>query len=137
MKTFYKCKKHALKGEDRFTEPADFGNTDADGRVASGFELQTEVMACLDADPRDRIEHAQERLEHKVEDRCTSSKIGTPMLDMFPGVCATAAASDPSSFVSCLDRVTECRSCRSMNAFDGFSIDCDERDNGEADGSCS
>jgi len=137
MKTFYKCKKHALKGEDRVTQPMDFGNTDAEGRAASRVELQTEIMACLNVDSHHRIEHARAKLEDKVDDKCTSSQMTTPMVDMFPGVCATAAASDPSSFVSCLDRVTECRACRSMNAFDGFSIDCDERDNGVADGSCS
>ena len=139
MKTFYECKRNTLKGKHRFTDPADFGNVDPDERVESMNELEAEILACVEADPRGRITRYQARLAHKLMGKCEFDEMRTPMHRIFPGACAEEAslvATDPGPFMNCLDQMTDCQFCRSMNAFDGFYLDCDDYDNGEADLSC-
>ena len=124
MKTFVRCKKYALKGKYRFTDPHAFGNTDERGRVESLPELQAEILACVAADPKGKIARAKRRLERKVLDKCELEDMSTPLADVFPGKCAKAAGlfdQDPRPFMDCLDEVTENRLHTSMNAFDGFT----------------
>jgi cysteine-rich repeat protein len=127
MRTFVRCKRNALKGKYRFTDPHEFGNTDERKRVESVPELQAEILACVAADPKGRIARAKRKLERKVLDKCELDDMDTPLADVFPGDCAEAASAfetDPGAFMDCLDEVTEHRLHTSMNAFDGLTIDC-------------
>jgi hypothetical protein len=124
MKTFVRCKKYALKGKHRFTDPHEFGNTDERKRVESLPELQAEILACVAADPKGKIAKARRKLEKKLLDKCELDDMDTPLADVFPGDCAQAASdfeTDPGAFMDCLDEVTENRLHTSMNAFDGFT----------------
>ncbi len=126
-------------GEDRFTDPSEFGNADPDERVETMNELEAEILACVEADPDGKITRHQARLAHKIMDKCELDEMHMPMHQIFSGACADDAwhmEADPGAFMGCLDQMTDCHFCRSMNAFDGFSIDCDDYDNGLADSSC-
>jgi hypothetical protein len=45
-------------------------------------------------------------------------------------------AGHPVSLVQCLDEKIECEVCKALNELDGLDRNCDEFDNGAADGSC-
>jgi len=122
MKTFVECKEGALMGG-----------------VQTADELQAEILACVAGDPDERILRAAEKLAHKMTRKCRAHKMNASMEQLFQGTCADQATSfeaDPGTFMGCLDEVTACHFCKSMNGFDGFQIDCDEYDNGLADLSC-
>ncbi len=44
--------------------------------------------------------------------------------------------STPVELASCAAQCARCRFCRAQNGFNGLAIDCDDYDDGTANGSC-
>jgi glucose/arabinose dehydrogenase len=109
---FLRCKKEGLR----------------DGSIASLAEL----AACLDADPRGRIERAcdadEGRLARAVSRGCEGVALGAA----FPG-CASDA---PGELGTCLERASRCRSCRLFDAVDALGANCERYDDGAMNASC-
>ena len=77
-------------------------------------------------DPKGRINKCFDQMLNTINKKCAN-------LDVFPGCPSPAAADD---LVLCIDEMSECEVCRALNEIDVLSRDCDEFDDGIANGSC-
>ena len=122
LKAFNKCKKFALKeGKDPLP----------DGAV-SALELQN---ACLGTNstsetiPGDKIaKDCKTKVDQAIDKKCLDLPTG-----LFPG-CGTSVSKVDLQI--CVDEAVECEVCKLLNEIDGLSRDCDEFDDGIANGSC-
>ena len=89
--------------------------------VASSIELQGGIDDQLDLDATGKIGKASASLLGSAVDRCTPAT--TPLALLFPGVCADAVT--PADLAACIEAAVRRRFCESLNAFDGFLLDCD------------
>jgi hypothetical protein len=76
----------------------------------------------------------------KIDKKCGNGLGGT-LGKKCPGTLDLDAlfppcANHPVTLAQCLDEKIECEVCLALNALDGLDRDCDEFDNGIADGSC-
>lgn len=124
FKMFVKCKQNSLKVGK---EP-----------VPGGADTAAELAACVDSpgtagsianDDKQRVAKAASKLARAVEKRCASTDSRTA----FPGFCAGLSGSDLSD---CIARRVTCRVCRTVNTLDNLTVDCDQFDDGAANGSC-
>lgn len=116
--------KHALEGKKRLT---------GSGPVVSSVELRDEVLATLDADGRGKLAKAQQKLAERLVQRCSDAT--TPLSEMFPGACASAA--DLAGLASCAGAVVRARFHRALDGFDFLQVPCDRTDDGDVNGSCT
>ena len=114
-----KGKKNALKGKDG-------------PQALSSQALELAVIGFVEADANGKIMKVASKLAQKVSDKCGGAV--TPIATLFPGVCSGSA--NLAELAACAERAAECRFCRSLNASDAFSADCDDFDNGLGDESC-
>ena len=117
MKVFGSCKKNGLKGK---VPP---------GLITSASELQD---ACLGVglegmpDPKGKIlKKCLGGIQKAIDKKCS----GLVTAPLFPG-CAGPVSQ------ACLDTFVECEVCRALNEIDVLIRDCDEFDDGIANGSC-
>jgi cysteine-rich repeat protein len=113
MKVFGKCKKSVLKAKDN-PAPTDLG------------ALVSDVLDCVVGNAS--ITKAVDKLS-KITDKCTSEQIP----NLFRNKCRDAG----SEFLSCLDRLVECRFCQALESFDGMILNCDMFDDGQQNGTCT
>ena len=101
-----------------------------DGSLARSNEaLQTQILAFLETDAAGKVAQKQTDLRAAARTKC-----GGVVLDAaFPG-CAPSA--DATALAACATSDARCRFCRSFNAFDGLTIDCDAFDDATANASC-
>ncbi len=115
-KAYNSCKKNKLKGKG--TTPA-----------TTALELQDE---CLGANgTASGVPDPKGKIAQKCDFAGTISK-KCPNQDLFPGCPGVHP-----NLNACLDAIVECAFCRAINSIDGLDRDCDEFDNGVADGSCA
>jgi cysteine-rich repeat protein len=117
MKVFAGCKKEVLKAKTG-SPPPDLG------ALANG------VVDCIETDAKSKISKAVTKLS-KITDKCTLAQVP----ELFKGKCKDAAS--PAAFLSCLDRLVECRFCQAIESFDGMPLNCDQFDDGEQNGTCT
>lgn len=117
--TFVRCKKQML---ETAASSADVARCIDDPGTAGSIA----------ADSAGKIQKAVTSLGEKIARTCDE-----------PGVTATAFASHATcagrqgqALASCIDEVTNCRVCQTLNGIDDLSVDCDLFDNGAADASC-
>ncbi len=121
IKEFNKCKKDGLKGK---TPP---------GPINSGTDLE---RLCLQSDPNDPttpqpdpkgkiLKKCLGGIQKAIDKKCS----GLVTAPLFPG-CAGPVSQ------ACLDTFVECEVCRALNEIDVLIRDCDEFDDGIANGSC-
>ncbi len=84
-------------------------------------------LTALDADPRGRIAKVRQRL---VSDDARHCSTYTDR-HRFPGHCEFAA-----DFLDCVDTRTRCRLCEALAATHALTVDCEQFDDGLANGSC-
>jgi hypothetical protein len=114
IKSFNKCKKDGFKGKAA-PEGADLPFNDA-----------TDIELCMGDDPKGKIAKAcVTKLDASIDKKCD----GVDTDAAFPG-CSGEDLGD------CLDRLVECRVCEALNAVDDLNRDCDDFDDGMANGSC-
>ncbi|MFN2427285.1 MAG: hypothetical protein ABR587_12650 [Candidatus Binatia bacterium] len=107
-KVFLKCKKAGLK----------------DGSIDSAATLEL----CLDTTETDaKVAKTAAKLVGVVADKCASTSVSAA----FPGECAAAPV-----FTDCVAVAVDCRLCRTINAMDDVSRDCDSHDDDQLNGSC-
>lgn len=107
-----------------------------DGRlgepVVSGVELGDRVLQYMsDNTGIGRVAARRRALEGILERSCRGLSLG----QTFPGDCAAAGAS--AGFADCMVERARCQLCRSFEAFDGLTLDCDVFDDGADDDSCA
>lgn len=111
LKTFNTCKKNVLKDK---TSPA---------------STETDVSACLDLDPKQKIDKAVFKLGGAITKKC-----GTVATPFATGDCMNLTG---SSLASCLDARTRCAACLTVQGSDNLflGVDCDlydDADNGNS-----
>ena len=90
-----------------------------------------DLEKCMGHDPKHKIEKACiTQLDDKIDKSCAGLDYAT----LFPGNCSGEATL--SDFERCVDRLVECRVCLALNQADGLNRDCDDFDDGMANGSC-
>ncbi|MEO2136903.1 MAG: hypothetical protein ABGY28_05525, partial [bacterium] len=67
----------------------------------------------------------------KMRKNCTSVDVSQTL----PGSCS--ASPDGTAAADCAVEVTLCKTCLELNVIDDMAYDCDQFDNGLADGSCN
>ncbi len=77
-----------------------------------------------------KLAKAEEKLEKGVEKKC--GLLPSPET-IFPGACADP---DLLEVEACVIAAARCQACSKINAFDGLILECDELDDGSANGSC-
>jgi len=84
--------------------------------------------------PNARIERARGALLYGAARRCAGVEI--PLADIFAGHCGDG---DPniSAVAFCAIVAAHCAACETLNTFDDLNLDCDQLDDGIANGSCS
>jgi hypothetical protein len=113
LREFNKCKKAALKDS---------------GSPAVG---EADLEACMFVDPGSKVTRAcVEKVNTQVQKACVAK--GVDLQTAFPG----AGTGDPAALVDALDQTVECLACIAVNAADGLARDCDQVDDGQANGSC-
>ena len=119
LKEFNKCKKNGLRG--KVGPPG----------AALPFGEADDLELCMGFDPRGKIAKA---CVAKLGNGTNNSKCQQVALSLaFPG-CGT---DDPGALAICLDRIVECQVCLALNEADTLARDCDDFDDGMANGSCS
>jgi uncharacterized repeat protein (TIGR03806 family) len=99
--------------------------------VETPEELATRVLAEVGADPQ----NINGRQLAKLATTLGLSCAGQPLDLRFPGDCSARAAT-AADFRACVSERVRCHFCRSLEAFDGVTADCDAFDDGAANGSC-
>jgi hypothetical protein len=105
-------------------------NAVKDPTVNSAGKLEAALALALASN--EKITRAREKLLKSVEKKCESLQVLPSTL--FPGVCADPSLADVES---CVIAAARCVACVKMSTFDGLNLDCDDLDDGEANGSCS
>jgi len=110
FKQFVRCKRRGL----------------LDGSITSADGLE----ACLETVRRD--ENGRARRFVGMLDAALVTRCGAPAIEaVFPGSCDHGPP-----MTSCLDARASCRLCRILHTADGLTSDCDQHDDGVANGSC-
>jgi glucose/arabinose dehydrogenase len=109
---FLRCKKEGLR----------------DGSIGSLAQL----AACLDADPKGRIEKACDASGGRPARAISRSCEGVDLGAAFPG-CASGT---PGGLAACLESAGRCRSCRLFDAVDALGANCELYDDGAMNASC-
>jgi len=115
LKEIVKAKKQAIKDE----------------AVDSAAALENQLRLAISSNQR--IAKDEERLVKGV-DRACENLVAAPGT-VFPGSCA-AGNPDLDEFEDCVIAASRCAACEKINAFDDLDLDCDEADDGAANGSC-
>jgi cysteine-rich repeat protein len=117
LKAFNKCKKNGLKGKAA-PPGADLPFDDrSDLALCMGYEAQGKIFKFCNT-----------KLAAEINDTCG----GVDTVAAFPP-CNTG---DRGQLRTCLDELVECQVCLGLNAADDLVRDCDEFDDGLANGSC-
>ncbi len=111
-KAYNSCKKNKLKGKDT-------------SAATSALDLQE---ACMNDPQTGGIPDGKGKISRKCDFSGTISKM-CPNPNVFPG-CPGA------SLNTCLDVIVECNICLALNEIDGLNRNCDDFDDGQANGSC-
>ncbi len=98
--------------------------------VNSAEKLETALVLVLSSN--EKITKAQDKLVKSVDKKCES--LGALPSVVFPGICADALLDNVED---CAIAAARCVACEKMSTFDGLDLDCDDLDDGEANGSCS
>jgi hypothetical protein len=113
LKEINKAKKNAIK------TPA----------VDDAASLEAALTAALSSS--DKIRKQEGQLAQKVESQC-SGLVALPSA-IFPGFCADDSL---ATVEDCVIAAARCVACLKINAFDALALDCDQVDDGNANGSC-
>jgi hypothetical protein len=111
-----------------------FNRCKKDGLATSDIQHPTELVPCLDADPRERVAKACDPTTGNVADtiaqQCADPGLDLPTL--FPG-CGAG-----SELAECLERMASCRVCAALARADALEtvVDCDLFDDDVANASC-
>jgi hypothetical protein len=98
------------------------------GLAVSDEALGLALLGYVEADAQGKIGRKEAAVASTVTKRCGGVALGAA----FPG-CAPA---DAPALASCAAAAARCRFCRALNGYDGLAMDCDQLDDGTANGSC-
>ena len=126
LKVYNACKKDKLKGKGV-------------PQAQSALDVQ---VACLQDDPNDPTtgipdpknsiqKDCTDKLLGAINGKCAGADLG----DLFQG-CVPAPA-NAAELQNCVDYMVECEVCLLLNEIDGLTRDCDDFDDGMANGSCT
>lgn len=117
IKNHRKCKKNALKA----------------GTVLDSGDLDAVCGTLGQMDPGGKAQAKLAKLTADVGAACAANAGGEEVFDGLDASCHASAA----ALGTCLETLTKCRACETLNAADGQGINCDMFDNGVDDDSCS
>jgi glucose/arabinose dehydrogenase len=99
-----------------------------DGSIGSLADL----AACLEADPKGRVEKACDASGGRLARALSRSCEGVALGAAFPG-CGSDV---PAEAAACLERAGRCRHCRLFDAADALGANCELSDDGVMNASC-
>ncbi len=104
------------------------------GLKAGSFTGSEQLAGCFDVlatDSSGKLARARNKTSSKMRKNCTSVDVSQTL----PGSCS--ASPDGTAAADCAVEVTLCKTCLELNVIDDMAYDCDQFDNGLADGSCN
>ncbi len=99
---------------------------------ASASDLATAIVDALAADAKGKIADAIGELGAELAATCDVT--AQPFLELMRGECVNSA--NAAALTTCAVSATRCRFCRSLVGATDLPLDCEDFDNGAADGTC-